>query len=97
MKQLDGQQAMEGHGIPEPMTWSTAEVAEKVGLTYRQLDYWVTKGLIPGMGKQGSGNPRRWTLDQLKAAGELKTELDRAKAILKKLGMRHLGRHTEPT
>lgn len=49
---------------------STIEVSLALGVTYRQLDYWVRAGLIPGMSERGpgSGGRRQWTPDQVDAA-----------------------------
>ena len=42
------------------------QIAEAVGVTYRQLDWWVRKGyLVPSDPSTGSGDPRRWTLNDL--------------------------------
>lgn len=45
-------------------TYSTQEVSEATGASYRQLDYWDRKGLV-GPGSPGSGNQRRWSEDDL--------------------------------
>lgn len=47
--------------------YSTIEVAKLTGATYRQLDYYCRKGLVPGQPRYGtgSGNRRRWTDDQI--------------------------------
>jgi DNA-binding transcriptional MerR regulator len=46
-------------------TYSTTQVCE---MTYRQVDYYCRKGLVPGQPAgpgTGSGHPRRWTQDQI--------------------------------
>jgi DNA-binding transcriptional MerR regulator len=57
---------------------SGPRVAELAGISYRQLDYWVTEGLIPMVdiegGGQGTGNHRVFTDTELGIAkwmGEL--------------------------
>jgi DNA-binding transcriptional MerR regulator len=36
------------------------------GTTYRQLDYWVRRGLLePAVAANGSGTKRRWTTEDL--------------------------------
>jgi hypothetical protein len=45
------------------LTMSSTEVVAASGCTYRQLDYWATKGAIPTDGDMlghGSGSRRRW-------------------------------------
>jgi predicted site-specific integrase-resolvase len=42
-------------------TYSAAEVCAKVGVSYRQLDYWLRAGLVPGDNAHGSGSARRFT------------------------------------
>jgi len=43
-------------------TYSTDETAELVGVTYRQLDYWLRQGIIViGANTRGSGTHRRFT------------------------------------
>jgi MerR HTH family regulatory protein len=59
-----GYDLLEGGGmtIAEEL-YSTAEVAELAGVTYRQLDYWLRTGTIgfcEGDEQPGSGRPRRW-------------------------------------
>lgn len=43
-------------------TYTTAEVVELSGATYRQVDYWAVNGLIQTLPETspGSGNPRQW-------------------------------------
>lgn len=50
-------------------TYSTVEVCRLTGATYRQLDYWCRKGLIPGLSTgHGSGSRRRWSREQIAEA-----------------------------
>jgi DNA-binding transcriptional MerR regulator len=49
-------------------TYSTPEVCELTGATYRQVDYFARKGLIPGQPAghgTGSGHRRRWNAAQV--------------------------------
>lgn len=46
------------------MPLTSAEVAERAGITYRQLDYWSTRGYVDAPPRQGSGRVREWTEDQ---------------------------------
>jgi len=46
-------------------TYSTHEVAELTGLTFRQLDYWARLGVIwPEVEARGSGSQRQWSEQQ---------------------------------
>ena len=39
----------------------TPQVAKRIGVTYRQIDYWVRCGCIRGVTQDpGSGNHREW-------------------------------------
>jgi DNA-binding transcriptional MerR regulator len=51
-------------------TWfTTREVVEMTGATYRQIDYWCRTGLIPGHTESvGSGRRRRFTEQDVKRA-----------------------------
>ena len=44
-------------------SFSTPEVVERTGLSYRQLDHWVrTRRITPSVvADQGSGSRRRWS------------------------------------
>lgn len=68
-------------------TLSSHDVAAKVGITYRQLDYWVRLGIIDGQGAVGSGTPRVWTPEQVKRVREIKAALEKSIGILEKAGM----------
>jgi hypothetical protein len=66
-------------------TTSTA-VCREIGCTYRQLQYWVSKGWIPGMRFHGPGNKPGynepgWTQAQIEAARHIKFNLDLARAL----------------
>lgn len=53
-------------------TYSSTQVAEAAGVSYRRLDYWVRTGLLAPSATEtppsGSGNPRTWTDGDLAAA-----------------------------
>jgi DNA-binding transcriptional MerR regulator len=50
---------------------STEDVARLIGVSYRQLSYWCSQGLIPGQpARVGSGSAgyRRWTAADISRA-----------------------------
>jgi DNA-binding transcriptional MerR regulator len=66
---------------------TSIEVCREIGCTYRQLQYWVSKGWIPGMRFHGPGNKPGynepgWTRAQVGAARHVKFNLDLARALL---------------
>jgi hypothetical protein len=77
------------------VTWSAAQVCGATGASYRQLDYWVRSGYVPGVGNPGSGRSRRLDADQaLRVA--LLTELAAAGVPARRLsdrGVRELTGH----
>jgi hypothetical protein len=62
-------------------TLSSKEVATQLGVSYRQLHFWVTKGWIPGLVPNGSGSQLRWTVEQVGTAQQIKARLAVARAI----------------
>lgn len=62
--------------ILAPPTYSSAQVCQQTGCTYRQLDYWCRHGwLQPEAYSRGNAKPgygpgwdRRWTQDELDRA-----------------------------
>lgn len=42
-----------------------ADAAKRAGVTYRQLDYWITQGLVASSGSLGSGHVRTMSLDDI--------------------------------
>lgn len=70
----------------EERTYSTPEAAAIAGLSYRQADYWVRKGLIAGLSGTGSGIPRRWSQAQVDRLCELSRRYNEALALLAELG-----------
>lgn len=58
--------------ITKPRLYSSAEVCRIVGISYRQLDYWIRVGTIQVDGKlPGSGYQRQWTEDELRRLKEV--------------------------
>jgi DNA-binding transcriptional MerR regulator len=48
-------------------TWSSGEVVRMTAATYRQLDYWCSMGLVPGMAACiGQGYRRRFAYEQVR-------------------------------
>ncbi len=52
--------------IAEPgmSTLSAPEAAAAVGISYRQLDFWISQGFVPGE-NPGSGRRRRFTSEDV--------------------------------
>ena len=49
-----------------PGTVSTTDAARRAGVTYRQLNYWISmRAVYPAYGNGGSGNPYRMTERQV--------------------------------
>lgn len=49
---------------PEPVAWR--HIADEIGISYRQLDYWTRRGwLKPEQARQTSGSWRRWPDEEL--------------------------------
>jgi len=44
---------------------SSHELADLVGITFRQLDFWVSKGYLPTVASEGPGKHRRWHVDEV--------------------------------
>lgn len=44
---------------------TTTEVAERCGVTYRRLDYWLREGLLEGPRGNGTGRDRAWTIAEV--------------------------------
>jgi hypothetical protein len=48
---------------------TTVDVAQLVGVTFRQLDYWLRRGWVPAPNPTpGSGNQRVWTRELVRCA-----------------------------
>lgn len=55
--------------IVEAYLPTTVEVCRTIGATYRQIDYWIRRGLLePRHAAAGSGTVRRWTPDDVAEA-----------------------------
>lgn len=54
---------------PDVHTYTTMEVCELTGFSYRQIDWWLRQNFISLSRIQlpGSGNYRRWTMDEVAA------------------------------
>ena len=49
---------------------STTEAAHKAGASFRQVDYWLRQGFVPGVkASTGTGVPRELTPSQVKFIG----------------------------
>lgn len=81
-----------------PMGYRAPTVAELVGITYRQLDYWTTKGLVRASVQQadGSGTQRLYSFTDLVELRVIKRLLDtgvspeKVRAAIEGLGGRGL-------
>lgn len=83
-------------GLDFDRVYSSREACRFAGVTYRQADYWIRKGLIPGMSRHGpgSGQARRWTAEQVLALYRIADKLDQAQEILESIGLSIPGRKT---
>jgi hypothetical protein len=68
-----------------------------VGLTYRQLDYWVRKGWVePSLEKaKGSGTARLFSEADLRRMVEIKTAFEAAAGILERAGIKMRRKHSD--
>jgi hypothetical protein len=49
--------------LDERLAFSTREACDAVGLTYRQVDYWVRAGAVwPTIAARGKGSDRGWVI-----------------------------------
>jgi hypothetical protein len=69
----------------------TSAVCEELAITYRQAQYWVTRGWIPGLTPRGSGNGRQlyWSPEQVEVARRIRDhgrQLEALKANLAACG-----------
>ena len=56
------------------MSVTTPDVADRIGATYRQLDYWIRRGYVEGMDAfacPGTGYNRTWQAQSLASAERL--------------------------
>lgn len=57
---------------PRPDVWSSTEVTRLLGITYRQVDYWVREGLLrTALPVEGTGRPRHFDHGELVIAAAL--------------------------
>lgn len=63
---------------------SSAEVCRLVGISYRQLDYWVRTGAIetPDNCAIGSGHGRRWTPEEVRRLKAVVAQMREARQVL---------------
>lgn len=61
---------------------TSAELIEEVGITYRQLDYWIRSGYVDPKGDHNPGSGNRREFD------DTEVEYVRTLALLAKTGMR---------
>lgn len=77
---------------PPPTTYSSVEVVELTGCTYRQIDYWARTGRLRETAT-GTGSHRRFTAHDVQLARYLKAlldyglELERAVTIARTLAL----------
>lgn len=50
---------------------NSVQVASRAGITFRQLDHWVTKGWLHPDGGSGSGNERYWSPSESIVAADM--------------------------
>lgn len=67
-----------------PKTYASHEVCKLVGITYRQLDYWLRVGIIVPSCKPtpGSGGRRRFTLVEVQRLKEVVASVEHAHATI---------------
>jgi hypothetical protein len=73
---------------PTEATYSAPQVCDMVGITYRQLDYWLRRRIIT-IGNDhtpGSGHHRLFTESEVVALTELVAIYNSARAILRDFG-----------
>lgn len=65
-------------GLPMSKMLRSKQMCEKVGCTYRQLDYWISKGYLRPwtiVGEPGSGSVRIFHPEQVAEVRRLKREV----------------------
>jgi DNA-binding transcriptional MerR regulator len=69
-----------------PLT--SEEVCEVTGVSYRQLHYWASTGIVPGVAPVGSGRTFEWSLDNVLHVMRISTlvslgfQLERARQMI---------------
>lgn len=79
---------MEGRGTEEQDTISSTELMALTGATYRQIDYWCSRGYIHPVGEDtpGSGKHRRFDkslVDKVKLVVKISNAFDRQNSPMK--------------
>lgn len=82
--------------MAEP-TFSTVEAAAAAHVSMRMLNYYVDRGMMPGVELPGSGHHRRWTLDEVRRLRQCMTRVNAAKEILREWSSGELWRSTDAT
>jgi DNA-binding transcriptional MerR regulator len=58
------------------ITLTTPRVTQLLGITYRQLNHWITKGMFPTIEPSGSGNWIKFGIDDLCRAAKIQALSD---------------------
>jgi DNA-binding transcriptional MerR regulator len=66
--------------------YTAKEVCDELGITYRQLMYWVAKGYVD-VESRGSGITLYFTPSQLERVKEIRDAFDEADEILERAGI----------
>ena len=73
------------------LTKSTREVCREVGITERQINYWIQRGWLKEPYRRyiggGSGNPRYWTQRDIQRVREIQEAFLEAKRVLVAAGI----------
>lgn len=75
---------MQAQVINDEGLLTSTQVCRLVGISYRQLDYWVRRGMIECPDKRGlgSGHARRWTPEDVRRLKAVVAEMREAQLIL---------------
>ena len=75
---------MQSEVINDEELLTSTQVCRLVGISYRQLDYWVRTGAVqsPGNMDLGSGHARRWTPEDLRRLKVVAEQVREAQMIL---------------
>ena len=80
----------------EQELYTSYEVCSLVGITYRQLDWWVRRGIINHeFSAHGSGTHRRWTHDEVLRLKHVVAIYEEAQATIAAFTSGELWRATE--
>lgn len=63
---------------------TSGEVCERLGITYRQLDYWTTKGYVrPSVERAtGPGSLRRWSHSDLEQVRHVRNAMSAPRELV---------------